>query len=106
MIETSASAGSYLANSRGFTLYTYTNDVPNSGSSTCYSSCAANWPIFYAATVSIPPGLNASDFSVITRTDGTTQTTYKGYPLYFFAADHNPGEINGNNVGGFKVATT
>jgi predicted lipoprotein with Yx(FWY)xxD motif len=65
----------------------------------------SNWPVFYAANISAPQGLNASDFGTITRSDGKQQTTYKGYPLYFFIGDHKPGDINGNNVGGFKLAT-
>lgn len=105
VLENSTTYGSYLANASGFTLYTYTNDVPNSGKSTCYSSCAANWPIFYTANISVSQGLNASNFGVITRTDGTKQTTHNGYPLYFFVSDHKSGDVNGNNVGGFKIAT-
>ena len=41
----------------------------------------------------------------ITRPDGTTQVTYNSMPLYFFASDVNPGDVTGNNVGGFMVAT-
>ncbi len=104
VMENSTTLGSYLANASGFTLYTYSGDTPNSGDSTCYSSCAANWPVFYGGNLSVAPGLNASNFGTITRTDGTKQTTYKGWPLYFFVADHSPGEVNGNNVGGFNVA--
>ncbi len=105
VLENSATYGSHLANASGFTLYTYTNDVPNSGQSACYSSCAANWPIFYATNIVVSQGLNASKFGVIARTDGTKQTTYNGYPLYFFVSDHKSGDANGNNVGGFKIAT-
>jgi predicted lipoprotein with Yx(FWY)xxD motif len=104
VLENSATYGSYLANASGFTLYTYTSDVPGSGTSACYSSCAAIWPIFYAASISVSQGLNASDFGAITRTDGTKQTTYKGHPLYFFMSDHRSGDVNGNNFGGFKIA--
>ncbi len=104
-LESSAAAGSYLASGTGFTLYTYTKDVPNSGASACYSSCASNWPAFYAPNFTLAPGLNASEFSTITRTGGELQLAYKGWPLYFFAGDGKPGAINGNGVGGFALAT-
>ena len=87
------------------TLYTYSSDIQNNGASACYSSCATNWPPFYTDTLSLPSQLNPSDFSVIQRTDGSKQITYKGYPLYLFIGDQKAGDVNGNNVGGFIVAT-
>jgi predicted lipoprotein with Yx(FWY)xxD motif len=105
VLQNSTAYGSYLANASGFALYTYTNDVPNSNASSCYSSCATNWPPFYAAGIAVSPGLNASNFGTIKRTDGRMQTTYKGWPLYLFVADHSAGSVNGNNVSGFKVVT-
>jgi predicted lipoprotein with Yx(FWY)xxD motif len=104
-LGSSTSLGAYLTNSAGFTLYTYGNDVPNSGASTCYSSCATDWPPFYAANLSVPSGLSQSDFGTITRMGGAMQLTYKGHPLYLFIGDHNAGDISGQGVGGFKVAT-
>ncbi len=104
-LESSSANGNYLANATGFTLYTSGSDSPNSGASSCYSACATNWPPFYTASLVLPQGLNASSFGTITRTGGAKQTTYKGYPLYFFAGDHSSGEVNGNGLGGFKVAT-
>lgn len=105
VVMSSASVGNYLANSTGFALYIYTKDSPGSGTSSCYSTCAANWPAFYSANLLVQPGLNASQFSTITRTDGSKQTTYKGYPLYYFRGDYASGQVNGQNVFGFKVAT-
>lgn len=35
------------------------------------------------------------------RTDGTTQVTYNGRPLYTFAGDKGPGEANGNEISAF-----
>tara|TARA_R110000787_G_scaffold192886_11_gene304422 strand:+ start:316 stop:762 length:447 start_codon:yes stop_codon:yes gene_type:complete len=44
--------------------------------------------------------LDVNDFNTITRVDGTKQTTYKNWPLYYFANDSNAGETNGDGVGG------
>jgi predicted lipoprotein with Yx(FWY)xxD motif len=95
-----ASAGgkTYLADSNGMTLYYYTKDVD--GSSACYGGCAKAWPIFSAPNPSVGPGLSTSDFGTITRTDGTSQTTYKGWPLYYWAKDAKAGDMTGEGVGG------
>ncbi len=104
-LESSPTLGAYLANGSGFTLYTYTGDVQNGGTSACNGGCAGSWPPFYTATLVLPSGLNASAFGTITRSDGTKQLTYKGWPLYLFAGDSGAGQTNGQNVGGFVVAT-
>lgn len=98
-IAYNSTVGYYFTNSTGYTLYIYTKDTPYSGNSTCYGGCAALWPPFYASSLVLPSGLNASNFSTITRTAGAKQLTYKGYPLYFYAADTAPGVVNGQGVG-------
>ena len=35
---------------------------------------------------------------VITRSDGTTQATYDGHPLYTYAGDTAPGQAKGNGL--------
>jgi predicted lipoprotein with Yx(FWY)xxD motif len=34
----------------------------------------------------------------ITRSDGSTQATYSGHPLYTYAADSAPGQASGNGL--------
>jgi predicted lipoprotein with Yx(FWY)xxD motif len=88
---------SYLTDSKGMTLYYYTKDTD--GQSVCYGGCATAWPIFNADTITVPSSLNASDFGTITRTDGTRQTTYKGWPLYYWQRDKAAGDMTGEGVG-------
>ncbi len=83
-----------LANKEGRTLYTFDKDAP--GKSNCYGACAATWPPFAVAN----PALAGGDFTIVARDDGTAQWAYKGKPLYFFAGDAKPGDINGDKRGG------
>lgn len=85
--------GSYLADAKGRTLYTFKNDMP--GMSHCEGACADNWPIYFAEKVDAKEGVAAKDFGTITRADGKKQTTYKGMPLYYFAGDKASGDVNG-----------
>ena len=93
-----APIGLYMTNSSGFTLYLYTKDVPNNGTSACYGTCAQFWPPFFTSNLVVPPGFNASAFATITRTDGSKQLTYKGYPLYYYMPDKAAGQTNGQGV--------
>lgn len=97
-IANNTTLGNYLANETGFTLYYFLNDSPGNGTSTCYGGCADAWPIFYSENITVPEGLNASDFTTINRTDGTMQTAYKGWPLYFYYEDADAGDVYGQGV--------
>ena len=43
------------------------------------------------------PGVTGT-ISTIKRTDGTTQATYDGHPLYTYIGDNAPGQDGGNNI--------
>ena len=96
-LTTSATFGQVLTDSAGKTLYFFSVDA--SGNSGCTGGCLAAWPVFYKASPKLDSGLTATDFGVITRTDGSQQTTYKGWPLYYFAQDAVAGDIKGDGVG-------
>ncbi|MEO9513574.1 MAG: hypothetical protein ABJN84_09930 [Flavobacteriaceae bacterium] len=90
--------GDILTDSEGFTLYFFSPD--SKGDSNCIDGCKTNWPVFYSDELTLDDGLETSDFATITRSDGDMQTTYKGWPLYYFANDIAAGNINGDGVGG------
>ncbi|MBC7778692.1 MAG: hypothetical protein H7125_01180 [Proteobacteria bacterium] len=83
-----------LANRDGRTLYTFTKD--SAGKSNCSGGCIAAWPAFTVAN----PALAGGDFTIVTRDDGAQQWAFKGQPLYFFAGDQKPGDVNGDKQGG------
>jgi len=105
-ISTSSKSGigKYLVTAEGRTLYYFALDVPAVGGQAAVSNCADGclpfWPIFHVDTPSVSGGLNAADFGELVRADGARQTTFKGWPLYYFAGDHTAGDTNGDNLGG------
>jgi len=91
--------GGILADSQGRTLYYYVKDIPGSGSSSCTGACLVRWPAFAVAEVTVPAALEQSDFRVITRPEGGTQITYRGWPLYYFTDDTQAENARGEGVG-------
>ncbi len=91
------SLGKVLADASGKTLYFFAKDV--AGTSTCAGGCLDTWPVFSKSITKLDPGLSATDFGSITRADGTTQTTYKSWPLYYYNSDVAAGDVKGENVG-------
>jgi len=79
---------------RGMTLYTFDRD--SAGQSNCDGECATRWPPFAAEAGASAEG----DWTVITRSDGTTMWAYKGKPLYTYAGDTKAGDATGDGVGG------
>lgn len=90
--------GSYLADAKGMTLYWFKKDSP--GKSACSGPCVANWPIYYRESVAAGEGTRAEDFGTITREDGKKQTTFRGYPLYYWSGDKAAGDTKGQGVNG------
>ena len=95
------SLGSVLTNVQGFTVYWFAKDTATN--SACSGACAAAWP----PVIGIPQA--ASGFKLtgklgeIKRADGSMQATYDGHPLYLFAGDSKPGQVNGNAIDGFDA---
>ena len=81
-----------LTNAQGFVLYSFGPDTKNM--SKCNGTCATNWP-------PVKPGSGAtvkSPFASIKRSDGSTQLSFLGHPLYTFKGDTTAGQATGNGV--------
>src|SRR5690242_11027291 len=93
------SLGTVLTGSDGKTLYVFDKDT--AGSSACSGDCATTWPPLTLASgnPAAPAGVGGT-FATISRSDGKRQVTYNDHPLYFFAADSQPGDTKGDGVGG------
>lgn len=92
--------GMILVNSSGLTLYDLQKD--SGTESACYGSCAKVWPpLTTSGAPQAGEGATSSKLGTSKRTDGTTQVTYDGHPLYTYSADMSPGEANGNGITSF-----
>ncbi len=95
-IQEKAGIGKYLTDTEGKTLYWFKKDC--SGKSTCAGACLEKWTIYYRETVAAPNGIKKEEFGTIIRVDGKKQTTFRGYPLYYWNNDKKAGETNGQGV--------
>jgi predicted lipoprotein with Yx(FWY)xxD motif len=91
--------GSFLVDDKGMTLYLFTKDTPNT--TVCYDKCATAWPpLLTTGAAGAGEGVDASMLGTTTRTDGTVQVTYNGWPLYYYEKDKAAGDVTGQDVGG------
>ncbi len=94
----STSLGNIVVDSKGMTLYFFTKDAKDTTTSACTGECLAAWPI--ATTTNATPTVEGVTGKVgtITAPDGAKQLTLNGMPLYYFANDTKPGDVNGQGV--------
>lgn len=88
--------GAYLTDAKGMTLYWFKKDT--AGKSACAGECLQKWPLYFREQVAPPAGTMAGDFGTITREDGARQTTFRGFPLYYFIGDKAAGDTSGQGV--------
>jgi predicted lipoprotein with Yx(FWY)xxD motif len=99
----SSTFGTVLTGPNGMTLYTHAGD--SATTSTCTGQCATAWPPL-ATTGQPSAGTGVTgQLGTLIRADGTTQVTFDGLPLYYWQGDTKAGDVTGNGVNGFSVAT-
>lgn len=89
--------GKILTDSVGNVLYFFVWDVE--GTSSCSGNCLNTWPIYYSEGAATDKDIDPADIGVIIRQDGDKQTTYKGWPLYYYANDLEAGQTLGDQIG-------
>ncbi|WP_052434852.1 COG4315 family predicted lipoprotein [Streptacidiphilus melanogenes] len=94
------SLGTFLVDGQGRTLYLFEKDTgPNSA---CTGACASVWPPdTTTGTPHAGAGVNPALLGTAMRADHTMVVTYNGHPLYTYAADHKPGDTNGEGSKAF-----
>ena len=94
-----STAGRIVVDGKGMSVYYYTKDVKDSGTSTCTGGCIAAWPpVLAAADKPTVDGVTGT-VGTITTPEGKKQLTVNGMPVYSFAKDAAAGDIRGQGVG-------
>jgi len=92
------SLGTVVVDGKGMTAYYFLKDTKDSGASACSGDCAAAWPAI--TTENATPSVTGvtGEVGTITGTDGKLQVTIDGRPIYTFAQDKAPGDVNGQGL--------
>jgi predicted lipoprotein with Yx(FWY)xxD motif len=92
--------GKIIVDSRGRTLYDFRIDKGTM--SVCYGGCASLWPPLTTTGAPVAGrGVKAALIGTTKRKDGSTEVTYAGHPLYYFAPDRTRGQISGQALDQF-----
>lgn len=84
VIAAGSDFGTILFDGTGQPIYLF--DVEPTSEPRCYGACSAAWPpVLTAGEVIAGEGVQPSLLGTTPRADGTTQVTYGGHPLYFYA---------------------
>ena len=86
--------GTFLVDGHGRTLYLFQKDKTTR--STCSGACATDWPpLLTSGKAKASGSVRKALLGTTKRSDGSTQVTYKGHPLYLFTSDTGAGQISG-----------
>lgn len=103
--QPTGSAQTILTDAHGYTLYFYIPDTPTH--TACDGVCAQNWPPLladasgHATSSSTLPGK-----LTVQQTTNGNQVEYNKHLLYTYIGDTAPGQMTGNGVDQWYVATT
>jgi predicted lipoprotein with Yx(FWY)xxD motif len=97
-----------VRNGAGFTLYRFDKDTAHPSTSNCTGACATTWPpvLVRPGSKIYLDGVSKSDVGVVRRDEGMLQVTIGGWPVYRFSKDTQPGQTNGEGVGGTWFAVS
>jgi predicted lipoprotein with Yx(FWY)xxD motif len=88
--------GPMLFNEKKQAIYIW--ELEESDKAECYGNCAEAWPpVLTDGQPQATGDVNGSLLGTTKRTDGTTQVTYNGHPLYYYAHEA-PGEVKCHNI--------
>jgi predicted lipoprotein with Yx(FWY)xxD motif len=92
--------GTILVDGQGRTLYLFEKD--KGPASTCTGACASIWPPLTSMSKAVAGGgLSAAKLGATKRSDGKTEVTYAGHPLYTYVGDAKSGDTHGQGLDQF-----
>lgn len=94
---TPGAVGPMVTDSSGRSLYAFGLDTFNR--SNCAGTCPQAWPpLLTIGPAKSDAGVDPNLISHIQREDGSTQVTYRGWPLHYYSLDEKPGDLKGQNL--------
>ena len=94
-----STAGRIVVDGKGMSVYYYTKDVKDSGTSACTGGCLDAWPPVLAPRRHPTVDGVTGTVGTIATPDGKKQLTVNGMPVYYYAKDLAAGDILGQGVG-------
>jgi predicted lipoprotein with Yx(FWY)xxD motif len=83
-------------------LTVYLFEADKGSQSACSGACAKVWPpVTTSAAAEAGGAADAADLGTVMRSDGKSQVTYKGRPLYFYDDDKDAGDAYGQGSKSF-----
>jgi predicted lipoprotein with Yx(FWY)xxD motif len=99
-LASNGNLGKILVDSKGDTVYLFQKDTGTK--SACTGECATNWPpVRTTGKPTVGGGLTAGKLGTTPRSDGDSQVTYAGHPLYRYQGDSKPGNANGQGLNAY-----
>lgn len=92
-------AGQVVVDAKGMSVYYFTKDTKDSGTSACTGSCIAAWPPVLSSSGTPAAEGVTGKLGTIATPDGKKQLTINGMPVYYYFKDKAPGDITGQGVG-------
>jgi predicted lipoprotein with Yx(FWY)xxD motif len=84
--------GKMLFDRKGRALYLFTRD--RGSGSRCHGACADAWPPYLRKRpLRAGKGAQTALLGTSRRSDGSSQVTYRGHPLYYYVGDREPGQV-------------
>ncbi|MFJ3924436.1 SCO0930 family lipoprotein [Streptomyces sp. NPDC090022] len=98
--------GEHVVDKNGMTVYRFKPDTAWPMVSKCVGDCLVKWPVVEPVDKANTKGITQKNYLVLDRPDGKKQQTIDCWPVYTFANDKKPGDINGQGVGGTWYAVS
>ncbi|MXM64417.1 hypothetical protein GR925_13410 [Streptomyces sp. HUCO-GS316] len=93
--------GEIVVDKNGMTVYRFLKDEAwPEPVSNCTGACLEKWPAVAPVANNDTEGVQKKGLMSFTRPDGVKQQTVNCWPIYTFAGDKEPGDTNGQGVGG------
>ncbi|MFE6042133.1 SCO0930 family lipoprotein [Streptomyces sp. NPDC056452] len=92
--------GEIVVDKRGMTVYRFKKDSAWPMKTACTGECLKKWPVVSPVSKNDVEGVITKGFVTFDRPDGIKQQTLDCWPIYTFAGDLEPGDTNGQGVGG------